>query len=79
LNLELLLEDRSIPKTKAVLAQQSRRLQTPDDIDDAWEALEKILKQSSYRGYDLSKPYVAERNRSESFQVFCEGLKACLT
>ncbi len=79
---------QAYPKTRAVLAQQSRRLQKPDDIDDAWEALEKILKQSSYRSYDLSKPYVAERiakhmqperNRSESFQVFCEGLKACLT
>jgi hypothetical protein len=79
---------QAYPKTRAVLAQQSRRFHKPDDVDDAWEALEKILKQSSYRGYDLSKPYVAERiakhmqperNLSESFQVFCEGLKVCLT
>lgn len=77
---------RAYPKTTAVLKKKS--LPNPDDIDDAWKALERILKQSSYRGYDLSKPYVAERiaehmqpecNLSKSFQVFCEGLRACLT
>ena len=51
------------------------------------EALENLLIQKNYYTNRISKPTVAEkiarhmepsRNRSKSFQVFVEGLKACV-
>ena len=52
-----------------------------------YEALEHLLKKAGYYGDNLPKREVAQniaqhmepsRNRSKSFQVFVEGLKACV-
>jgi len=52
-----------------------------------WEALERLLQRSGYYSSGLPKIEVArnisqhmipERNRSKSFQVFVEGIAACL-
>ncbi|MFN7209716.1 MAG: DUF4276 family protein [Aggregatilineales bacterium] len=60
----------------------------PDSISDPTKNLERFLKQAGYYRNGMPKIEVAqrvaahmqpERNRSRSFQVFCEGLKACLT
>lgn len=63
----------------------SRKLHDPDAIvGGTWETLERILKRAGYHrtglrkieaARDISAHMVPERNRSRSFQVFCEGLR----
>ncbi|MCL5884276.1 MAG: DUF4276 family protein [Deltaproteobacteria bacterium] len=61
----------------------------PDAIaGGTWEALERVLKRAGYYPGGLSKIEAAksismnmipERNRSHSFQVFCEGIRSILS
>ncbi len=78
---------QAYPHAKEKVSQHIKRLPNPDAVMDAWETLEKILKDSGYRRDDLRKTQVAQRiahhmqpdrNRSQSFRVFREGLSACL-
>ena len=73
-----------IPKT----LQYKRKYRNPDAIQGGtYEALERLLIQQNYFRERIPKPTVAQniaqhmepdRNRSKSFQVFVEGLKACV-
>ena len=68
--------------------QYQARYRNPDAIPGGtYEALEDLLMQKNYYKGRISKPTVAQniarhmepdRNRSRSFQVFVEGLKACV-
>ena len=73
-----------IPKT----LQYQRKYRNPDAIQGGtYEALERLLIRQNYFRERIPKPTVAQniaqhmepnRNRSKSFQVFVEGLKACV-
>ena len=73
-----------IPKT----LQYQARYRDPDAIQGGtYEALERLLIRQNYFRERIPKPTVAQniaqhmepsRNRSKSFQVFVEGLKACV-
>lgn len=73
-----------IPKT----LQYQRKYRNPDAIQGGtYEALERLLIRQNYFRERIPKPTVAQniaqymepsRNRSKSFQVFVEGLKACI-
>ncbi len=74
------------PKLSAK-AFRKKRFDDPDAISDTWEALEKILQRAGYYSGGLPKVETAnkismfmnpDRNRSRSFNVFIEGLSACL-
>lgn len=68
--------------------QSKAKYRNPDAIrGGTYEALEHILKRANYYKGNVPKREVAEniaqhmepsRNRSKSFQVFVEGLKACV-
>ena len=68
--------------------QEQAKYRDPDAIrGGTYEALEHILKRANYYKGNLPKREVAQniaqhmepsRNRSKSFQVFVEGLKACV-
>ena len=68
--------------------QSKAKYRNPDAIrGGTYEALEHLLIQSNYYQERVHKPTVAQniaqhmepsRNRSKSFQVFVEGLKACV-
>ena len=68
--------------------QDQAKYRDPDAIrGGTYEALEHILKRANYYKGNLPKREVAQniaqhmepsRNRSKSFQVFLEGLKACV-
>ena len=68
--------------------QSKAKYRNPDAIQGGTsEALEHLLIQKNYYRRRMSKPTVAQniaqhmepsRNRSKSFQVFVEGLKACV-
>lgn len=61
----------------------------PDAIaGGTWEALERVLKRAGYypgglpkieAAKSISLNMVPERNRSHSFQVFCEGIRFVLS
>ena len=73
------------PRVPATLAQK-RGFRDCDGISGGtWEALERVLKRAGYYGAGMPKVEVArnvarhmviDRNRSHSFKVFCDGLKA---
>ncbi|MCS6871048.1 MAG: DUF4276 family protein [Anaerolineae bacterium] len=76
---------RAYPKVEEHLGRL--READPDSISEASHALKRVFEKG-YKKRNLSKIEVAERiaqymqperNRSRSFQVFREGLKACLT
>jgi hypothetical protein len=58
----------------------------PDAIVDTWETLERVLQRAGYPGHlqkirvasSISRYMVPERNRSASFQAFCQGMQACI-
>ena len=68
--------------------QYQRKYRNPDAIQGGtYEALERLLIEKNYYRERISKPTVAQniaqhmvpsRNKSKSFQVFVEGLKACV-
>ncbi len=68
--------------------QSKAKYRNPDAIrGGTYEALKQLLMQKNYYKGRISKPTVAQniaqhmepsRNRSKSFQVFVEGLKACV-
>ena len=68
--------------------QDQAKYRDPDAIrGGTYEALEHILKRANYYKGNLPKREVAQniarhmessRNRSRSFQVFVDGLKACV-
>ena len=68
--------------------QSKAKYRNPDAIrGGTYEALENLLMQKNYYKGRISKPIVAQniarhmepnRNRSKSFQVFVDGLKACV-
>ena len=68
--------------------QDQKKYRNPDAIKGGtYEALEHLLIQKNYYSERLHKPTVAQnitrhmepnRNRSRSFQVFVEGLAACV-
>ena len=69
-----------IPRTLA----ERRGFRNPDAIRGTWESLERILKQAGYYTAGMPKIEVArnigryllpDRNRSLSFQAFCQGLR----
>lgn len=75
------------PGVSASLAQQ-QRYRNPDAIrGGTWEALERVLQRAGHHPGGLNKVEAAraiahhlepERNRSHSFQIFCQGLKDLL-
>ena len=68
--------------------QYQAKYRNPDAVrGGTYEALERLLIQKKYYRERISKPTAAQniaqhmvpsRNRSKSFQVFVEGLKACV-
>ncbi len=76
---------KAYPGVKSSLTQQ-KKYSDPDAIQGGtWEALERILQRARYHQGGLDKPKAArdiaqymnpEINRSKSFQIFYEGLKA---
>lgn len=59
----------------------------PDNISNTWEAMETLLQKCGYfktglrktkAAYEISKNMEPLNNRSRSFQVFWEGITACL-
>jgi len=59
----------------------------PDEIAETWETMERILQRSGYfktglrkleAAYEISKQMQPLRNRSKSFQVFWQGITACI-
>ena len=68
--------------------QHQAKYRNPDAVPGGtYEALERLLIEKNYYTKRISKPTVAQniaqhmvpsRNRSKSFQVFVEGLKACV-
>ena len=65
--------------------EKSKGLRNPDDIKGGtWEYLERVLMKYGYHRGGLEKTRAAReiaayveptRNRSKSFQVFCQGLR----
>ena len=68
--------------------QYQAKYRDPDAVPGGtYEALERLLIEKNYYTKRISKPTVAQniaqymepsRNRSKSFQVFLEGIKACV-
>ena len=68
--------------------QSKAKYRNPDAIrGGTYEALKQLLMEKNYYKGRISKPTIAQniaqhmepdRNRSKSFQVFVEGLKACV-
>jgi hypothetical protein len=59
----------------------------PDNISNTWESMERILQRSGYfktglrkteAAYEISKNMHPLKNRSKSFQIFWQGITACL-
>lgn len=79
---------RAYPRLPPTL-HRKREYRDPDAIaGGTWEALERALQRAGYYGGGMPKVEVAqrvsrnmdpERNTSHSFQVFREGLLACLS
>ncbi|MGH3451756.1 MAG: DUF4276 family protein [Haloechinothrix sp.] len=74
---------RAYPRVPATLNQQAR-YRVPDTINGTWEALEHVLQKHGYHAAGLPKTVAAveiakhmdvERNRSQSFQAFRDGLR----
>lgn len=75
------------PRIPATLSE-SAKYRDPDSIaGGTWEALERELKKAGYYSTGMPKIEVSRnvslhmdvsRNRSHSFQVFVDGLKACI-
>ncbi|MDE0637857.1 MAG: DUF4276 family protein [Candidatus Poribacteria bacterium] len=73
------------PKVSKSL-QYNRKYRNPDAIaGGTYEALERLLKRSYKRVFpktsvarNIAPHMEPDRNRSKSFQVFVEGLKACI-
>ncbi len=73
------------PRIPQTLARRTR-YRDPDAVaGGTWEALERVLQKAGYHrgGLDkiaaareISKHMQPERNKSRSFHVFCEGLRA---
>lgn len=78
----------AFPRVSANLARK-RQFRNPDAIaGGTWESLERVLQNAGYYPAGMPKMEVArtiaeqmapERNRSRSFGVFCEGLRALTT
>ena len=74
------------PKLPVSFLKKKRyRFNQPDDLNDAWEALEKLLQSYDYFPGGLPKVENANlvgqymnpaRNTSKSFQIFYEGITA---
>jgi len=67
--------------------EKKSNYRNPDNIVNTWETLEKLLQQRGYFKTGLRKNEVAHessknmqplKNRSKSFQVFREGISACI-
>ena len=74
------------PKLSANFEKKST-YKYPDGITNTWEAMERILQRNGYfktglrkieAAYEISKHMQPLNNRSKSFQVFWEGITACL-
>jgi len=78
---------KAYPRISATLHRQEA-FRTPDAIKGGtWEALERLLIRANYYVGHMPKIEVAQQvssfmapdtNRSRSFQVFCDGVRACL-
>jgi len=73
------------PKVSRTIVRDPRYAH-PDTLSDTWETRESVLQHYTYYPGGLPKIEVAqkisrfmapERNRSQSFQVFCEGIRLC--
>ena len=59
----------------------------PDNIRNTWESMERMLQRNGYfktglrkteAAYEISKNMQPLKNRSTSFQIFWQGITACL-
>jgi hypothetical protein len=75
------------PRIPVTLGKKPKYSNPDSIVGGTWEALERELKKAGYYPTGMPKIEVArnvsphmdaERNRSHSFQVFVNGLKACL-
>jgi Domain of unknown function (DUF4276) len=84
---DVLAVKAAYPRIPATLSEKAK-YRDPDSIaGGTWEALERELKKAGYYPTGMPKIEVsrnvslhmdAARNRSHSFQVFVNGLKACI-
>jgi hypothetical protein len=84
---DILALKAAYPRISATLGERAK-YRDPDSIaGGTWEALERELKKAGYYSTGMPKIEVsrnvslhmdAARNRSHSFQVFVNGLKACI-
>lgn len=81
------LGDYEAVRTAYPKVPRLRQCQNPDAVIGPTKVLERMLRQSNYHRGGLPKTAVARsiaqhmdpnRNRSKSFQMFIEGLKACV-
>ncbi len=72
---------------KIAVFENKAQYRNPDDIVNTWEMLEKLLQQKGYHRTGLRKGDAANaisvhmqplKNKSKSFQVFWDGVSACL-
>ncbi len=74
--------------TRVPIFAQQREFRDPDAVrGGTWEALERLLQKAGYHQGGLAKIKAAReiathmepsRNRSRSFQIFCEGLQSLI-
>ena len=83
---DVLAVKAAYPRVLATLSKKAKYRDPDSIVGGTWEALERELKKAGYYPTGMPKIEVSrnvshymdvERNRSRSFQVFVDGLKAC--
>ena len=83
---DVLAVKAAYPRVLATLSKKAKYRDPDSIVGGTWEALERELKKAGYYPTGMPKIEVSrsvsrhmdvERNRSHSFQVFVNGLKAC--
>jgi len=84
---DVLAVKAAYPRVLATLSKKAKYRDPDSIVGGTWEALERELKKAGYYPTGMPKIEVSrnvshymdvERNRSRSFQVFVNGLKACI-
>ena len=84
---DVLAVKAAYPRVLATLSKKAKYRDPDSIVGGTWEALERELKKAGYYPTGMPKIEVSrnvshymdvERNRSRSFQVFVDGLKACV-
>ena len=77
---------QTYPKLSSTFQNKSI-YRNPDNINNTWESMERILQAKGYfktglrkteAAFEISKNMQPLKNRSKSFQIFWQGITECL-